>query len=175
MNIRKSPFFRQYQGQPRKNRGKGGYINNKIEYYNIKTRDFPDKHLHGFAYFAVYCMGASGRAGWNMVPIPVCWRKGDILSIKLILLKYFFLFGFVALLPPKLALIGLVLIYGSMFVGGMQMFTTLLDTPSTKRLWNLLQTIYMKKKTIKNGVTTSSTSTSSPLPSRGAAANVKTP
>ena len=110
-----------------------------------------------------------------MVPIPVCWRKGDILSIKLILLKYFFLFGFVALLPPKLALIGLVLIYGSMFVGGMQMFTTLLDTPSTKRLWNLLQTIYMKKKTIKNGVTTLSTSTSSPLPSRGAAANVKTP
>jgi len=29
-------------GEPRKNRGKGGYINNKIEYYDIKTRDFPD-------------------------------------------------------------------------------------------------------------------------------------
>jgi stalled ribosome alternative rescue factor ArfA len=42
MNLKKPPFFRQDQEQPRKNRGKGGYINNKIEYYNIKTRDFPD-------------------------------------------------------------------------------------------------------------------------------------
>lgn len=161
--------------QPRKNRGKGGYINNKIEYYDIKTRDFPDKHLHGFAYCLVYCVGASAIAGWNMSSTPVCWCKGDILNIKLIIMKYFFLFGFVALLPPKLYLIGLVMIYWSMLRGGLGIFTTLLDTPSTKRLFNSVQTIYMKNKMIKNGATTSSVSTSSPLPSSGAAASAKIP
>ena len=90
-------------------------------------------------------------------------------------MKYFFLFGFVALLPPKLYLIGLVMIYWSMLRGGLGIFTTLLDTPSTKRLFNSVQTIYMKNKMIKNGATTSSVSTSSPLPSSGAAASAKIP
>jgi TctA family transporter len=90
-------------------------------------------------------------------------------------MKYFLLFGFVALLPPKLYLIGLIAIYWSMFKGGMSISSTLLDMPSTKRLWNLTQTIYSRNKMIKNGAPSSSVSTSSPLPSSGVAANVKTP
>ena len=90
-------------------------------------------------------------------------------------MKYLFFFTVVAYLPPAFYLIGLALIYWSILSGGFRIFTTLMDTMPTKKLFNLTQTVYMKKKMIKNGVTSSSVSTSSPLPSRGGAVNVKIP
>ena len=81
---------------------------------------------------------------------------------------------FVAALPPWGYLIGLILIYTSMLMGGLRIFSVFLDMPSVKTLWHVGQTQYMKKKIIKNGGAISNISTSSSLAPNGVA-NVKTP
>jgi hypothetical protein len=86
------------------------------------------------------------------------------MSLKGIILKYVLLIMFVSALPPMLNLVGLVIIYGMMLVGGLRIFSTMSDMPTTKRLWHLLQTQYMKKKKLRNGDSTLNISTSSPLP-----------
>jgi hypothetical protein len=90
-------------------------------------------------------------------------------------MKYLFLFTVVAFLPPALYLIGLALIYWSILGSGLRIFNILFDPMPVKKLFSLTQTVYMKNKMIKNGVTSSSVTTSSPLPSQGVAANAKTP
>jgi hypothetical protein len=97
------------------------------------------------------------------------------MSLKGIILKYVLLIMFVSALPPMLNLIGLVIIYGMMLVGGLRIFSTMSDMPTTKRLWHLLQAQYMKKKKLRNGDLTLNISTSSPLPQPNAAANARTP
>jgi len=96
-------------------------------------------------------------------------------SVKGIVVKYVVLMAFIALLPPKLYLIGLVIIYGMMLGGGRRIFVTMLDMPPTRNLWHLIQAQYMKKKKLRNGDPTSNISTSSPIPQPSGAANVKTP
>jgi hypothetical protein len=97
------------------------------------------------------------------------------MSLKGIILKYVLLIMFVSALPPMLNLIGLVIIYGMMLGGGLRIFSTMSDLPTTKRLWHLLQAQYMKKKKLRNGDLTLNISTSSPLPQPNAAANARTP
>ena len=97
------------------------------------------------------------------------------MSLKGIILKYVLLIMFVSALPPMLNLIGLVIIYGMMLCGGLRIFSTLSDLPTTKRLFHLIQAQYMKKKKLRNGDSTLNISTSSPLPQPNGAANVKTP
>ena len=96
-------------------------------------------------------------------------------SLKGIILKYVLLMMFVSALPPMLNLIGLVIIYGMMLGGGLRIFSTLSDLPTTTRLFHLIQAQYMKKKKLRNGDSTLNISTSSPLPQPNGAANVKTP
>ena len=97
------------------------------------------------------------------------------MSLRGIIVKYVALMAFISLLPPKLYLVGLVIIYAMMLGGGLRIFTTLSDMPTTKRLWHLIQAQYMKKKKLRNGDPTLNTSTSSPIPQPSGAANVKTP
>ena len=97
------------------------------------------------------------------------------MSLKGIILKYVLLIMFVSALPPMLNLVGLVIIYGMMLGGGLRIFNTMSEMPTTKRLWHLLQAHYMKKKKLQNGDSTLNISTSSPLPQPNGAANVKTP
>ena len=96
-------------------------------------------------------------------------------SLKGIILKYVLLMMFVSALPPMLNLIGLVIIYGMMLGGGLRIFSTLSDLPTTRRLFHLIQAQYMKKKKLRNGDSTLNISTSSPLPQPNGVANVKTP
>jgi hypothetical protein len=97
------------------------------------------------------------------------------MNVKGIVLKYVALMAFIALLPPKLYLIGLVIIYGMRFGGGRRIFVTMMDLPTTRNLWHLIQAQYMRKKKLRNGDATLNISTSSPLPQPSGAANVKTP
>ena len=97
------------------------------------------------------------------------------MSLKGIILKYVLLIMFVSALPPMLNLIGLVIIYGMMLGGGLRIFSTLSDLPTTKRLFHLIQAQYMKKKKLRNGDSTLNISTSSPLPQPNGVANVKAP
>ncbi len=97
------------------------------------------------------------------------------MSVKRIIIKYVLLMMFVSALPPMLNLIGLVIIYGMMLGGGLRIFRTLSDLPTTKNLWHLIQAQYMKKKKLQNGDSSLSISTSSPLPQPSGAVNVKTP
>ena len=97
------------------------------------------------------------------------------MSVKGIVLKYVALMAFISLLPPKLYLIGLVIIYGMMLGGGRRIVVTMLDMPPTRNLWHLIQAQYMKKKKLRNGESVLNISTSSPLPQPNGAANVKTP
>lgn len=80
----------------------------------------------------------------------------------------------VSALPPMLNLIGLVIIYGMMFSGGLRIFVVMLDMPTTRNLWHLIQAQYMKKKKLRNGEPTLNISTSSPLPKSNDAGNAKT-
>ena len=97
------------------------------------------------------------------------------MSLKGIILKYVLLIMFVSALPPMLNLVGLVIIYGMMLCGGLRIFSTLSDLPTTKRLFHLIQAQYMKKKKLRNGDSTLNISTSSPLPQPNGAANARTP
>ena len=97
------------------------------------------------------------------------------MSLKGIIIKYVLLMMFVSTLPPMLNLIGLVVIYGMMLGGGLRIFTTLSDLPTTKRLWHLIQAQYMKKKKLGNGETVLNVSTASPWPRPNDVGNAKTP
>ena len=97
------------------------------------------------------------------------------MSLRGFIVKYVALMAFISVLPPKLYLVGLVIIYAMMLGGGLRIFTTLSDMPTTKRLWHLIQAQYMKKKKLRNGDPTLNISTSSPIPQPSGAANVKTP
>jgi len=97
------------------------------------------------------------------------------MSLKGIIIKYVLLMMFVSALPPMLNLIGLVIIYGMMFSGGLRIFITLSDMPTNRHLWHLIQAQYMKKKKLRNGESILNISTSSPLPQPNGAANAKTP
>jgi hypothetical protein len=97
------------------------------------------------------------------------------MSLKRIILKYVLLMMFVSALPPMLNLIGLIVIYGMMLGGGLRIFSTLSDLPTTKNLWHLIQAQYMKKKKLRNGDPTLNIPISSPLPQQSGVVNVKTP
>ena len=105
---------------------------------------------------------------------PYCGIDYLAMSLKGIILKYVLLIMFVSALPPMLNLVGLVIIYGMMLGGGLRIFSTMSDMPTTKRLWHLLQAQYMKKKKLRNGDSTLNISTSSPLPQPNGAANART-
>ena len=96
------------------------------------------------------------------------------MSLKGIIVKYVLLMMFVSALPPMLNLIGLVIIYGMMFSGGLRMFVVMFDMPTTRNLWHLIQTQYMKKKKLRNGESSLNISTSSPWPKPNDAGNAKT-
>lgn len=97
------------------------------------------------------------------------------MSLKGIIIKYVLLMMFVSALPPMLNLIGLVIIYGMMFSGGLRMFVVMFDMSTTRNLWHLIQAQYMKKKKLGNGETVLNVSTSSAWPRPNDAGNVKTP
>jgi hypothetical protein len=86
------------------------------------------------------------------------------MSLRGIIVKYVVLMMIVSALPPMLNLIGLVIIYGMMFSGGLRIFVVMLDMPTTRNLWHLIQAQYMKKKKLRNGDSTLNISTSSPIP-----------
>jgi hypothetical protein len=119
------------------------------------------------AYFHHQFLGSTGSTR--------CGIDYLAMSVKRIILKYVLLMMFVSALPPMLNLIGLVIIYGMMLGGGLRIFRTLSDLPTTKNLWHLIQAQYMKKKKLQNGDSSLSISTSSPLPQPSGAVNVKTP
>ncbi len=89
-------------------------------------------------------------------------------------MKYVVLIMIVSALPPMINLIGLVIIYGMMLIGGLRIFVVLLDMPTTRNLWHLIQAQYMKKKKLRNGDPTLNISTSSRLPKSNDAGNAKT-
>ena len=97
------------------------------------------------------------------------------MSLKGIIIKYVLLMMFVSALPPMLNLIGLAIIYGMLFSGGLRMFVVMFDLPTTRNLWHLIQAQYMKKKKLGNGETLLSVSTSSSWPRPNDAGNAKTP
>jgi hypothetical protein len=119
------------------------------------------------AYFHHQFLGSTGSTR--------CGIDYLAMSVKRIILKYVLLMMFVSALPPMLNLIGLVIIYGMMLGGGLRIVSTLSDMPTTKRLWHLIQALYMRKKKLQNGESSLSISTSSPLPQPSGAVNVKTP
>ena len=89
-------------------------------------------------------------------------------------MKYVVLIMIVSALPPMMNLIGLVIIYGMMFSGGLRIFVVMLDMPTNRNLWHLIQAQYMKKKKLRNGDSTLNISISSPIPKSNDVGNAKT-
>ena len=125
---------------------------------------------HGLDLFAYFDFQCPGRAGYFH-----CSFDRLTMSLKGIIIKYVLLMMFVSALPPMFNLIGLVIIYGMMFSGGLRMFVVMFDMPTTRNLWHLIQAQYMKKKKQRNGASSLNISTSSPWPKPNDVGNVKTP
>jgi len=96
------------------------------------------------------------------------------MNLKGIIVKYVVLMVIVSALPPMMNLVGLVIIYGMIFSGGLRMFVVMLDLPTNRNLWHLIQAQYMKKKKLRNGDLTLNISTSSPLQKSNDVGNAKT-